>query len=264
MANFTKIVANALNVLNPDKSAGKILMVLNALGIGLAAAANTYAAATDKNTSAEDKKFLVPAGGVTGLANLGIYFGMTSKLISKLAGKEDDESALQSAAKTIKTKTTDSLADRVFNLMQDNGTYKDRVEHFVENKIAKESKKIKDINVLNNMKKTLKNDDGSLTNYAKQMFREDVRNGFSVVGAFIGAVVGCAVITPILRDVSAYAVQKIRESRNPSLKNKPYMPYFDISHVRTNKYSYGISHKPDNRPLSMTSYLNFTHGRTRV
>ena len=110
MPNTEKLVTTVLGWLNPDKSAGKTLMVLNALGIGFAAASNTFAAATDKNTSAEDKKFLVPAGAVTGLANLGIYFGMTNKLVDYLEG---------------------DVADKVTSKMINNDTFTKGVEKFV-------------------------------------------------------------------------------------------------------------------------------------
>ena len=63
--NLQKFGQNILEACNPDPSkAGKTLLVLNAAGMIAAAASNTFAAAVDKNTSAEDKKFLVPAGAV--------------------------------------------------------------------------------------------------------------------------------------------------------------------------------------------------------
>ena len=78
---MAKVVDKLINSLNPNVSSGKTLLVLNALGMAFAALSNTFAAAKDKNTSAEDKKFLIPAGLVTGVANIGIYFGMTKKMI---------------------------------------------------------------------------------------------------------------------------------------------------------------------------------------
>lgn len=257
MASFDSIITKGLGLLDPSKSTGKTLMVLNAIGIAFAAASNTFAAATDKNTSAEDKKFLVPAGGATGVANIAIYLAMTSKLVKKLSG---------------------SFAEKVTKIMKDNNTFDKHASVFTDSKIAKmgknidfknrlcdifkmTDKKAKNLNLLENMKATLKNEDGSLTQYAKDSFKGSIADGLGVVGAFIGAVVGCAIITPILRDVSAYVVQKAREAKNPSLKDKPYRPYFDISHIRAGKYPYG---KPNNQPLTLPNYMNFTNGRTRV
>lgn len=231
-----KAVTTVLGWLDPDKSAGTTLMVLNALGIGFAAASNTFAAATDKNTSAEDKKFLVPAGAFTGLANLGIYFGMTKKLVNYLEGP---------------------VANKVTDIMTNKKTITDGVETFVINEFAKGKNSGKK-GLFESMKNTLQNTDGSVTEAARFKYTKNISKGLGVMGAFIGAVVGCAIITPILRDVSAYFVQKHREKNNPDLLNKPYMPYFDPTHIGP-KYA-----KLNKQPLSMTSYMNFTHGRTRV
>ena len=85
MASFIKMLDNIIKSCTPDpKKAGKTLLVINAMGMVFAALSNTYAAAVDKNTSAEDKKFLVPAGFVTGAANIGLYYAMTQKIIDKL------------------------------------------------------------------------------------------------------------------------------------------------------------------------------------
>ena len=54
---------------------------------------------------------------------------------------------------------------------------------------------------------------GTISTIVKNLFRQNIATGLGVVGAFIGAVVGCAIITPILRDVSAYGVQKWREKK---------------------------------------------------
>ena len=261
MEKVEQLATKVLGWLNPDKSTGKTLMFLNALAIGFAAASNTFAAAIDKNTSAEDKKFLVPAGAVTGLANLGIYFGMTNKLVNYLEG---------------------AVADKVTQNMIENDTFTKGVETFVDNKLLKASKQKKGLfesiknaikkpdttvvdktkvlknNLFESMKKTLKEPDGTVTKAARVLYTKNIAKGLGVVGAFIGAVVGCAIITPILRDVSAYAVQKMRERNNPALQNKPYSPYFDPTHIGP-KYA-----KLNKQPLSMTSYMNFTHGRTRV
>ena len=247
MAPLANIAGKALGVLDPSKSTGKTLMVLNALGIAFAALSNTFAAATDKNTSAEDKKFLVPAGGATGIANVAIYFGMTKKLIDKLSGTAKHEGK--------------GLADKVINTMVSKGTFDKNADTFIASTIAKAVKKGKNTGYIESMQNTLKNADGTLTDAARNLYKSHIKDGFGVLGAFAGAVIGCAIITPILRDVSAYFVQKAREAKNPSLKDKPYRPYFDISHIRAGKYPYG---KPNNQPLSMTSYMNFTNGRTRV
>ena len=78
--NLAKFVDN----FNPEKDAGKVLLVLNAAGMLFAAASNTFAAAADKNTSAEDKKFLVPSGIVTGAANIALYYKLTQKIMDRL------------------------------------------------------------------------------------------------------------------------------------------------------------------------------------
>jgi len=236
MANLEKAAKTVLGWLDPDKSTGTTLMVLNALSIGFAAASNTFAAAIDKNTSQEDKKFLVPAGAVTGLANLGIYLGMTKKLVDSLEGP---------------------VADLVIDKMKQNDTFEKNVKTYVDKKLFNAGKS-KDIKLFDSMKKALVNADGTITNEARSKYTLNIGKGLGVVGAFVGAVVGCAIITPILRDVSAYAVQKWREKRNPDLQNKPYLPYFDPTHIGP-KYA-----KINKQPLSMTSYMNFTHGRTRV
>ena len=92
--DFTKIATktkelpmNFLKACNPDpQKAGKSLMVLNALGMLFAAASDTFAAAIDKNTPAEEKKFLIPAGVATGAAKIGLYYLMTDKIIKGLKG----------------------------------------------------------------------------------------------------------------------------------------------------------------------------------
>ena len=236
MPDIQKIALDGLKFFSPDKSAGKTLMILNALSIGFAAASNTFAAAVDKNTSPEDKKFLVPAGAITGFANLGIYFGMTKKMIDFLEGP---------------------VADNVTSKMIANDTFTKSAEEFTKNQILK-ARKTKSPEFVKSMKETLLNRNGSITNTARAAYTKNIAKGLGVVGAFIGAIVGCAIITPILRDVSAYAVQKLREKKNPSLQDKPYTPYFDPANIGP---KYG---KMNKQPLSMTSYMHFTHGRTRV
>ena len=46
-----------------------------------AAMSNTWAIASDKNTKPEDKKILVPAGAMTGAANIVAYYAITQKII---------------------------------------------------------------------------------------------------------------------------------------------------------------------------------------
>ena len=58
--NLQNMTKGLLKACNPDpEQAGNILLAINALGMVFAALSNTYAAAVDKNTSAEDKKFVV-------------------------------------------------------------------------------------------------------------------------------------------------------------------------------------------------------------
>lgn len=241
MAPFVKVMETVLNAF--DKSAGKTLMLLNTLGIGFAAASNTVAAATDKNTSAEDKKFLVPAGLLTGVANVGLYFGMTSKLVGKLSGTGKYEGK-GVADSIINTMGKEKLAENALN--------------FVNAKLFKAGKKFGETSdYFVSMKETLKNGD-ALKEAGMNLYKSHIKDGMGVLGAFIGAVVGCAIITPIFRDVSAYIVQKVREKKNPSLQDKPYMPYFDPTHIGPRYGKYG------KQPLSLTSYMAFTHGRTRI
>ena len=75
---------------------------------------------------------------------------------------------------------------------------------------------------------------------------------FGVAGAFFGAVVGSAILTPIIRDISAYFVQKHMEKKNPELKEQPYKPYFQLTKVDSSLYA-------KKQPLSMKSYMASTH-----
>ena len=78
-----------------------------------------------------------------------------------------------------------------------------------------------------------------------------------VAGAFFGAVVGCAVLTPIIRDVSAYFVQKHMEKKNPELKEQPYRPYFQPTKLDGVNYA-------KKQPLSMKSYMAFTNSGMKI
>ena len=115
MASFVKMLDKLVKSCTPDPAkAGKTLLVINAMGMVFAALSNTYAAAVDKNTSAEDKKFLVPAGFVTGAANIGLYYAMTQKIIDKLQGKEVYKDGVLDA-----TKSKDGFAKTVLDYMKE-------------------------------------------------------------------------------------------------------------------------------------------------
>ena len=227
MPNFSKI----LEACNPSpEKAGKALLMLNAAGMVFAAMSNTCAAAVDKNTSKEDKKFLVPAGAATGVANIGIYYLMTSKIIK----------GLQKAAAKIDIKD-------------------ENVRKFINKEIDKKSKGLfkKDQTYIQHMKDTyFVNGDikGALTTEAATKYKQSLGAGAGVLGAFIGAVVGCAILTPVSRDVSAYFVQKRREKTHPELEEKPYMPYFDPSHLKPGQLT-----RVNKKPLTMKNYMAFTN-----
>lgn len=212
---------------NP-KDAGNTLLCLNAIGMLFAAASNTAASAIDKNTSSEDKKFLIPAGVVTGVANIGIYFLMTRKLIKYL-----EKSALNYVNNMkdaeLVTKATD-FAKRAVKKAE-KGIFK-KPELAVSMK--KDFFKGGDVN-------------GAIEDAAKLAYKDNVKAAASVAGAFAGAIIGCSILTPIIRDVGAYFIQKKMEKSNPDLKNKPYRPYYDPSRVGTGIYN-------RRQPLSMTSF----------
>ena len=225
---------------NP-KDAGNTLLCLNAIGMLFAAASNTTATAIDKNTRPEDKKFLIPAGVATGVANIGIYFLMTRKLIKYLE---------KSAANYV-----DNMGDKLA----------DKAADFAKRAINKAEKGIfKKPELAVAMKKAFfenGNLSDSITETAKEAYKDNVKAAASVAGAFAGAVIGCSILTPIIRDVSAYFVQKRMEKNNPDLKNEPHKPYYDPSRVGTGLY---------NRKQfpSMTSYMAFANknlnGRMKV
>ncbi len=239
-----------LNNFNPDPSkAGKTLLVLNALGMVFAAISNTFAAGTDKNTSKEDKKFLVPAGAATGVANIALYYGMTTKIIDKLGGKD--------ITKNGTTTHIRGLADDIIDTMKQDGSFDVQLKNFVNNQISKAEKGglfglgKKSSEYIESMKTSLLKN-GLPSDYAASKFAGQIKSGMGVLGAFIGAVVGCAIFTPIIRDISAYFVQKVREKKNPSLQDQPYRPYFDPSHLK-------VDYKGKKQPLSMKAYMAFTN-----
>ena len=251
------IMSNLLQKFNPNKSAGGMLLVLNALGMVFAAASNTFAAASDKNTSKEDKKFLVPAGALTGVANIGLYYAMTTKIIDKLQGKVK-------VNKDNSVEVVKGLADNVIEKMEANGTFNKNAMNYIDKAISKAKngkffglgKKSEDY--VSSMVSTLKSGN-ELTEAGKYLYKNSVKSGFGVLGAFIGAVVGCAILTPIIRDASAYLVQKRMEKKNPNMQNEPYQPYFDPSHTKVDLANF-------NRrvPLTMKSFMISTNGRMKV
>ena len=85
-------------------------------------------------------------------------------------------------------------------------------------------------------------------------YKEVMKGCGSVLGAFAGVIIGCGILTPIFRDVSAYFVQKHMEKKNPSLKNKPYKPYFDPAHIK-------VGYASTKQPLNMNTYMAFTRSR---
>ena len=267
MASFIKMLDNIIKSCTPDpKKAGKTLLVINAMGMVFAALSNTYAAAVDKNTSAEDKKFLVPAGFVTGAANIGLYYAMTQKIIDKLQGKEVYKDGVIDPKKS-----TEGFAHSVLKYMEENKnadgkTYlDDAVLKFANKEVEKAGKNKKSLFSFgykspDNVKQAAQElllKDGVATDKAKELFKDTFKSGFGVLGAFIGAVVGCAILTPVIRDVSAWAIQKIREKNNPELKELPYKPYFEPTRIESVRYG---KTKASKQPLSMKSYMAFTNG----
>ncbi len=245
--NPPKFVQSLLESCSPNPAkAGKTLLVINALGMVFAALSNTYAAAVDKNTSAKDKKFLVPAGFVTGAANIGLYYAMTTKIIDALQGK----TTVKDGKEMVKV----GLADKVLEYMGKNYDKDGKTllqaaqEKFVDKEILKAGKVSEE---LKQDAKILLKKDNVITDEAKELFKKSFKSGFGVAGAFIGAVVGCAILTPIIRDVSAYFVQKRLEKNNPEMKDKPYKPYFEPTRIESVRYN--------RRPLTLKGYMAFTN-----
>lgn len=249
MADFAKL----LDKFNPDPSkAGNTLLILNVAGMIFAALSNTFAAATDKNTSKEDKKFLVPAGLATGVANIGAYFAITTKIIDKLAGKEE----VVKDGKVIK-QATKGFIDTVIEKMEKEGTLETSAKNLADKAINKAEKGgflglgKKSDEYVSSMKETLKDDSAQIA-----LFKDNMKAGAGVLGAFAGAVIGCAIITPIIRDVSAYFIQKKMEKNNPNLKNEPPRPYFDPTHTKVNGNLRKLS--------SMRDFMISTNGRMKI
>ena len=333
LANIVKVFDTSIQQANrnPEAStnlfsrfttAGDKLLAINTFSMVLAAITNTAAAAVDKNTSKEDKKFLVPAGLATGVANIGVYFAMTRKIIQSLAG---DDNHIGYADKIIDKMTEDgSISKNVIGYVEKTITNAESTKSFkkysevlqdVKDTLSK-SPNIKDIlkecklpeealtkpeelvqteyDVLKtllknpNAKEILKDKDAKLIGKAMEKIRplQDMRKYFlekpninvkditkailksearteygysvkdaaSVMGSFIGVVIGCGIIATIFRDVSAYFVQKHLEKKNPSYKDKPYRPYFDPSHFK-------IGYAKTKQPLNMNTYMAFTRAK---
>lgn len=263
--NFNKVLnsikkgpENLLKACNPNKSAGKTLLVINALGMLFAAASDTFAAAVDRNTSSEDKKFLIPAGVATGVAKIGIYFAMTKKIIEKLetaavdlvGGKKTIKNVVEKDGKKVKESVEQLVDESTMRL--DAETLKTNAFNFVKNKIEK----VKKAELKPDMKKLLLSaDEKTVTQKGIELYQSNVKAAAGVLGAFTGAVVGCALLTPILRDVSAYFVQKLMEKKNPTLKNEPYRPYFQLSKVDS---------RCGKQPLSLKNYMSASSSNMRI
>lgn len=264
-----------LDALNPTKKPGALLLALNAAGMVFAAMSNTWAIASDKNTKPEDKKILVPAGAMTGAANIVAYYAITQKIIDSF-----EKGAVEAVGGTLeqKDKTTKEIIKKViecpknFDLEGHTKNFYLGVLEKAKNGIffglfgKKSKEEIETIadtffengkELLNsgaeNIKDALKN--AKPTKYAIETMQDNIKKGAGVLGAFTGAVIGCSLLTPIIRDIGAYIVQKRLEKEQPELKDKPYRPYFDPTHVGNN----GRYFKLDKQPLSMKSYMTFTN-----
>ena len=161
-----------------------------------------------------------------------------------------------------KTVEVKGIAHKIIESLQKEGQFDKSVKSFVENKLAKAQKGgifgfgKKPKEYIQSMKDCLL-EGTNPSETAKNLFKDNIKAGMGVLGAFTGAVIGCAIITPVIRDVSAYFVQKRMEKRNPDLQNKPYMPYFDPSHLKVNIHG-------KKQPLSMKNYMAFTSGDMKI
>lgn len=226
---------------NPEK-AGNTLLYLNALGMVLAALGNIFTTSVDKNTSAQDKKFLIPAGLFTGVANIGIYYTLTKKIIDGLKNCAQD---------AVKRMSTQEIEKNALNMVTKK--IKSAEKGFLSTGLFKKSNEY-----VSSMKQVLV-ENGKPTTEAINLYKDNLKAGAGVLGAFIGAVVGCSILTPIIRDVSAYFVQKRMENKNPLLQDKPYRPYFDPSHIKLGQYK-----NAPKQPLNMKNYMAFTSGTMKV
>ena len=217
MADLTSLANKAsitkfLNQFNPDPSnAGKTLLILNTASMIFAALSNTFAIVKDKNTSNEDKKFLVPAGLATGVANIGAYFLMTENIIKKL--KKDAAVALDNideieltkkstdyALKQVKKAESGFLNTGLFKKSPE--LIKSMKETLFESKEVIEEGAQGAANALKgDLAKAVKEGSVAITQEAKNLYKNNLQGGASVLGAFIGAVVGCGIVTPIIREI---------------------------------------------------------------
>lgn len=234
MADLTKtsqsLIEKGIGVLNPDGKQGKLLMGINVVSMIFAALGNTWAASSDKNTSKEDKKVLVPAGLATGVANIALYMALTERVIKGL--ENSAQKAIDTMSESDIAKNALEFANKSINKAQ-KGLFKKPAEY------------------VDSMKTTLI-ENGVASQKAKDLYTQNIKSGAGVLGSFIGAVVGCAILTPIIRDVTAFGVQKIMEKKNKDLKNEPYKPYFDPTHLKVN-----VGGK--NQALTMKNYMAFTN-----
>ena len=231
---------------NPLNS-GKVLLGLNIFSMVTAALSNTFAIAIDKEQSAEDKQFLIPAGLLTGVANIGTYFLITDRLIKKFKDNADS---------FVKSLDDKELTDKAVTYAK-SAIEKSEKGFLGTNLFKKSPEYIKD------MKKTLFKDENltQVTDAAKNLYKDHFKGGAGVFGALAGVAISCGILTPIIRDVSAYFVQKHMETKNPSLKNMPYKPYFDPGHLK-------VSHNQQYQnlqkvPITMKNYMAFTNGNIK-
>lgn len=247
-SKFKNLPENFVKICNPEPSkAGKSLMVLNTLGMLFAALSNTYAAASDKNTSPREKKFLIPAGIATGGAQIAIYYLMTDRII-----------------KNLKTRAKETIENMPLKQLEDNtkefalSSIKKAEKGFLGTKLFKKSDEY-----ISSMKNTLfKNGDitGEITQKAKELYKDKTIAAGSVLGAFIGAVIGCSIITPIIRDISAYAVQKIMSKGKNEVK---IIPQTNPLKVGEGMYSNAFS-GTRRQPYSLSSYMASTRQNMKI
>ena len=258
MINFDKIMANvvkafdapAANIKPNPKAAkglfstpGDKLLAINTFSMVLAAITNTVAAAIDKNTSQDDKKFLVPAGLATGVANIGIYFVMTRKIIENLE-KKAHEIVNKMEPKTLEKKALEYV-NKVITKTENKKIFKKSPEYI---------KDMREYLLKNPDVKDIKNK-GVITQNALNEYMKSIKDAASVAGSLVGVVIGCAIISTIIRDVSAYFVQKHLEKKNPKYKEAPYRPYFDPGHFK-------VGYASKKQPLNMNTYMAFTRAKS--
>ena len=236
MSDFLNKAFSMLEKISDPTKAGKTLLGLNIFAMVLAAASNTFAIAQDKNTPAEDKKFLIPAGVATGIANIGAYFAITQRIIKGL----------------------EKGTDKIVKNMEQKGTLNNNALQYVNKTIEKAGKGLfkKSPEYISDMKNYLLKD-GAPTANAISEYKDVIKGCGSVLGAFIGVIIGCGILTPIFRDVSAYFVKKHMEKKNPKLKDIPYRPYFDPSHIK-------LGYTNTKQPLNINTYMAFTRSRNVI